>query len=165
MNYSELSGVLMEEKRNPQLQNLSPLFFDDVESLLVEYQKRIKENFDVDSERSFRNLKKKFEELQMVRIKKIFLQVLSDFQLSKISFEGMSDKERELYLFLSDHLKNFLNKRSEASVLKLKLLAHIPKFMGLSGKEYGPFEKDSFAEMDLRDADILLSRNVAEKTA
>ena len=61
MNYFELSGVLMGEKRSPQLQSLNPLFFEDVQSLVEEYDKRLNENFDVDLERSLKNLQRKFE--------------------------------------------------------------------------------------------------------
>lgn len=164
MNYSELSSVLMEEKRSPQLQSLNPNFFDDVESLMEEYNKRIKQDKDFDSERAFKNLQKKFNEFQIVRTKKIFLQVLADFQLSKTSFEGMSENEQKLYVSLYEQLKKFLNRQPSPSTLKLKLLAEIPKFIGLSGREYGPFEKGSVAEIEFKDANILLSRNVAENT-
>lgn len=163
MNYSELSGVLMEEKRSPQLQILNPLFFEDVQSLVEEYTKRLKEKFDVDLERSLKNLQRKFEELQLVRLKKIFLQALSDFQLNKTSFEGMNDKERDLYLSLIDYVKKYFNKTSKPPTLKLKVLAQIPKFVGFSGKEYGPFEKDAVTELDSVDAELLISRSVAEQ--
>ncbi len=163
MNYSELSGVLMEEKRSPSLLVLDSKFLDDVESLLDEYRKKLAEKFDVDSERAFANLKKKFDELQMVRARKVFLQALSDFQLGKTTLEGMTGREIELYSNLSSELKSFMKVQSERSTLKLKMLSKVPKFIGLTGREYGPFDIGSTAEIDERDCEILFSRNVAER--
>ena len=162
ISYSELSEVLMEEKRSPQLQTLNPLFFEDVQTLLNEYEKKLKEGFDIDLERAFKNFQRKFEELQIVRLKKIFLQALSDFQLNKTSFEGMSDKEKELYASLIKFIKEFLGKNSTRLSVKLKILTQVPKFVGITGKEYGPFEKNSVVELDSPDAELLLGKNIAE---
>ena len=75
----------------------------------------------------------------------------------------MSDKERDLYLSLIDYVKKYFNKISKPSTLKLKVLAQIPKFVGLSGREYGPFEEGSVAELDSVDAELLISRSVAKQ--
>ncbi len=191
ITYESLFDLLRREKDKLDLQPLDKTFYEDVVSYIGEKQKLLqKEQQELFSEeekqkteKQLINIKKILRELYERREKKIVNMAIDKSRTKSelIDNSAFLDAEKGLFGSLVDSLDKYreeilvklINGRPiqpenkheiKQKPTKMIIFKHaVPKFVGLEGEEFGPFEEQDMASLPAKIADVLVNKGRAEE--
>ena len=182
ITFETITDVYRAEKQE-QLQKLPDNFYDSVKQWILTKG----QNKDMNSLREIENIKKMLQEVIHSRQRKVILSALRTIRGNFLPPKEMTSDEQILFDRIVELLKSqkseVLEKMSsydeivedriqevkeiieevKSGNIKLKLLDNVPEFVDTDMKKLGPFNKDDIIELPDKIADILVSRNLAEK--
>src|SRR3989344_6966969 len=164
MSYDEIRRIYRLEKNTSKLVEIDDGFFDSlnefVKSQKEDYIKNLRD-FSVAKAIDFPNLKKMIEEIFLLRQKKLMNYALIVSRTGEMPSQSMSVQEKKtfdkLLSVVNDHKsllqdifdepKKNQKKGKDLNKVSVRILKDIPSFVGSDMEEYGPFTKDSTAEL------------------
>ena len=182
ISYNDIYECLRKERYSEQLQPLPKKFINQVAEYIQEKKKLANQPGDlfsddiVKTKKQLENAVSIFKELMLVRKKKLLslVFVASETGISKRDFENMLPFEKELFdnvmisieqaeKSVSKEFSNGNGVVSEERELKLVLfLEDMEEFVGLDGKNLGPYKKADVVNIPKKIADILIGSNKVE---
>jgi DNA replication initiation complex subunit (GINS family) len=162
MLYSDVEKAYRLERANPTLQHIQDNFYEDAGRLAQhpeagEYKQIIMDYID---------------KIYSLRSNKIIHYAGRAAPGSKLP-DNMLSAEQRLYTRIleavSDSKAEVMERKPEpqpetkAPTVKVRLKQPLPAIAGTDGKEYGPYKVDDVAELPPDSANILISRNAAER--
>ncbi|MEM3112936.1 MAG: hypothetical protein QXI33_00740 [Candidatus Pacearchaeota archaeon] len=182
ITYNDLYEALRKERYSEQLQSLPKKFIANVAEYLEEKKKIFNQSGILPAEeiikvkKQFENATSIFKELMVLRKKKLLglVFVASETGINKRDFENMLDFEKELFdniIISVEHADKTLNSQFNYTndelvpgiEKKLVLfLEPVDEFVGLDGKDFGPFEKGEIVNLPSKVADILAEEKKVE---
>lgn len=192
ITYETLYEILRKERTRQELQELEPNFFEKIvkylkeKEAILESQKQKSSLFQEETkktEKQIENIKKILKELYERREIKIINLALSSSRTNTNNKINLLPEEQELYsslkLILNLSRTNILEKiikgelpkkeepkpiKSNENELKLiRFIKHVPKFVGTDNNIYGPFEPEMMANLPSKIAELLITKERAEK--
>ncbi len=158
--------IFEEEKNSPGLTKLPEDFFEQVKTYLQNKSKMVNiepDKWALDSVK--RRLKKIFEG----RERKI-LNSAPSFVDSGVPPENMTPEEGKFLERVAACIKEFHNQREEEieegdeELVLVTILGDVPQFVGINMKNYGPFRKGDITTLPKPNADLLIKKELAERT-
>jgi DNA replication initiation complex subunit (GINS family) len=178
ITYNDIYDALRKEKYSKQLQPLNKKFISQVSQYLIEKKKTAEKDKDLLSDdavkikKQLENAKSIFEELMLLRKKKILslVFVASETGISKRDSENMLDFEKELFNNLIENVKEAerkLKNEFESEVVEndmalVLFLDSVEELVGFEGEPLGPFEKGEMCNLPKKFADIFVDQGKAE---
>ncbi|MBS3072392.1 DNA replication complex GINS family protein [Candidatus Pacearchaeota archaeon] len=182
ITYNDIYECLRKERYSEQLQPLTKKFVNQVAEYIQEKKKLAGQGGDLFSDEILKTKKQLenaisiFKELMLVRKKKLLslVFVASETGISKRDFENMLPFEKELFdnvMISIEQAEKVVSKEfangngviSEERELKLILfLEDMEKFVGLDGRDFGPYKKGDVVNISKKIADILIDSSKAE---
>jgi DNA replication initiation complex subunit (GINS family) len=171
LSYDELRKIQARERASPVLQSLPEGFYASVRKLVEKKNEGLKSNFSLTEAREYESILKVVEDIHERRRQKIVLRAMkSGAGQEEIALTG---EEAELFERISkavaedgDKFKIMIggneNKVGEEKIKRIKILKNLPKFVGTDLKVYGPFKEGDITELPEKEAQLLVSRGIAE---
>ena len=171
LDINELFNILEEEKTSDKLVKLNPNFIDDLREEIESLKSFVLNSKDLDE------ISSKIEELE--KIKKTLLKILelrkekifNYIKIGDYEIENLLDFEEDFVLAIKKAFKEYQHfidniltenkKRSDKK--KIRILHSLPRFLSSDGNEYGPYEQGEIIVLPEREANLLISRNMAEE--
>lgn len=159
---------------------LSEDFFSAYRDLLAKQKEALCKDFSLEGARSYENNARVLKEVVELRESKILLKALRDLRFGAVSSEGLASEEKGLYTSAIKLLREYedslvepLPPVSEAqklceapqlpAVSTVRILSDVPEaFVGVDGKEYGPYSAQEVVTLSAEQATLLVKRRVAE---
>ncbi len=180
LSYEDLRRIYRLEKSTSKLVNVDDDFYNALYEFLENEKKRylesLKDFSDADV-KAFANLKRMVQELLSLREKKLLNMALLASRLESYEIPKIPPVEKEMFQnilkILEKHnklldevfsptLKEKKIKSDDLKILKIKICADIPKFLGQDMKEYGPFKNNDVIQLPYNIANILIEKKLAE---
>lgn len=172
LNYEELRKIQARERASPVLQSIPDKFYTSVVKLIESKNENLKNNFSLTEAREYESILRVAEDIHERRIQKIVLRAMkAGGGQEEIALTG---EEAELFERISRAVSDDREKfsrivggkegKSEESIKRIKILKNLPKFVGTDLKVYGPFKEGDIAELPEKEAQLLVSRGIAEQT-
>ena len=182
ITYNDLYDALRKERYSEQLQPLPAKFISQTAEYIQEKKKLANQPGDlfsdeiVKTKKQLENAVSIFKELILIRKKKLLglVFVASETGISKRDFENMLPFEKELFdnvmisieqaeKVVSREFSNGNGVSNEERELKLVLfLEDMEKFVGLDGRDFGPYKKGDIVNIHKKIAEILIGSDKAE---
>ena len=161
LSYDFLRSMLLQERSQNNLEQISEDFFDRISSF-VELQERILgESFSLEQSRVLENSRKIILELKQTRLRKILFKGLKDFETNAINSTGLAREEKDFYRNVIALMSDY-SRKSVESIVRVKILVDLPKIQSPTGV-VGPFSSGETVSLDQESAQLLLEKKVAEK--
>lgn len=164
LTYETISRIVKEERDSNKHVELPKGFFEDVR-LYLSKKEKITEKED---EWELNSAKRLLEQLLAKREEKI-LTMAHRFVVSGISPENLTEEETEFFNQVVEDIKSWqdrkrliIESKPEAKTL-VAVTAHLPRFVGLNLKNYGPFSPGDIATLPAENAKLLLEKKIAKK--
>ncbi|MEM3555445.1 MAG: hypothetical protein QXF56_01870 [Candidatus Micrarchaeia archaeon] len=168
LTYEELRRIQARERASPVLQSLPQGFYKAVGKLIEKKNSSLKSNFSLTEAKEYENILKVIEDIYERRKQKIVMKAMRSGE------EGaLAEEEKEFF----SKIRKVIEEEAESfkknigvvegereSIKRIKILKHLPKFVGSDLKVYGPFEEGASVELPEREAQLLVRRGVAEYT-
>ena len=150
-------------------------FYSNYQEYMVAQEKSLEKNFSLDSVTVLENSRRVLKDIIKRREQKIFLKALNDYYANCVDSLGLAAQEKDLYSSIISLLVQHDGKTSFSSnsgsspkekkddAVKLKILVNLPQFVGAT-QTIGPFKESQVVELPSLDAELLLKREVAQKT-
>ncbi|VVB66484.1 Uncharacterised protein [Candidatus Gugararchaeum adminiculabundum] len=184
ITYDELRKIQRLERDSSLPTQLPDDFYPSVETALKETQGKLKSDFTLELAREYENTLKILRDIYERREEKILLMALRASRTGA-SPQKMAENEEKLFKsvlsILNDQkmvLEHLLAARpangnggngngsgsngGNDRKLRLKLLADIPRFVGVDAREYGPFKQGENALLPETEAEVMLRQKIAE---
>lgn len=163
LTYETIQQMVKTEKEKNALTRLPKDFFHQARAYLDKKHKmRSKEDmWEYDAAKS------KLQDLIEIRERKI-LHMALNVTRAGIDPVNLSSEEEEFFNSVLKHVKEWQETKKtmlEAKPESKKLIAlagHIPKFVGINLKNYGPFNPGDIATVPEKNAKLLLKKDMAE---
>ncbi len=170
LNYDELRKIQARERASPVLQSIPEGFYASVVKLIGRKNEALKSNFSLTEAREYESILKVVEDIHERRRQKIVLRAMkASGAQEEIALTG---EEAELFEKVSRAVSEDREKfnsiiggkesKSEESIKRIKILKNLPKFVGTDLKVYGPFKEGDSAELPEKEAQLLVSKGIAE---
>ncbi len=187
ITHEALYEILTKEKTRQDLQKIDPDFFRQLSSYLEEKELILKSQKEKDSfpeeikktEKQLKTIKQLANEIIERRKRKILdLALLNSRVETATKAKDLLPNEELLYNTILSSLTQFSVKEkqenTESKVLKnqnsenisttlVRFMHSVPRFIGTDKNIYGPFIKEDIANLPEKTAQILISKNRAEK--
>ena len=181
----EVKRMYRLEKNKADLFPVEDDFYDSLNDFLKEEKQRYLhslQELNADQAKDFSNLKRLVEEMYDLREKKIVSRALMTVRTGDVDLTGMASVEKNLFNHLLDALqkqrlvccKSWLNGNAvlnanepPAIVLNtfsIRILRDLPSFVAGDMRQYGPFSVGQTVSLPEKIAQMLLNKQVAEKT-
>jgi len=183
ITYDYLRRAQAKEKGSPQLAELSEEFYPSIQVALEGWEKRTRESFSLADAKEYENILKILRDIYSRREQKIVLAALRSAKGGEKPAALVGD-EQEFFESVSraigengSRFESLINKRERGGkesksaekaereirdTKMIKLLSDLPSFVGLDMSTYGPFKRGEMHTLPKREAELLLSRRVAE---
>jgi len=172
LSYDELRKIQARERASPVLQGIPEGFYASVVKLISRKNEGLKSNFSLMEEREYESILKVVEDIHERRMQKIVLRAMkSGGSQEEIALTG---EEAVLFEKISKAVSEERNgfngmvggkeKSEEERIKRIKILKNLPKFVGTDLKVYGPFKEGDMTELPEKEAQLLVSRGIAEQT-
>lgn len=182
VTYNDIYECLRKERYSEQLQPLPKKFVGQTAEYIQEKKKLANQPGDlfsdeiVKTKKQLENAVSIFKELMLIRKKKLLslVFVASETGINKRDFENMLPFEKELFdnvmisieqaeKVVSKEFSNGNGVITEERELKLILfLEDMEKFIGLDGKDFGPYKKGDIVNIPKNIASILIDSGKTE---
>jgi DNA replication initiation complex subunit (GINS family) len=184
MEYEDLRALQRKERNVQKLAEFDSNFYVNLTELIKVSKKRSDQSRSTADIKNLDNVYKVAKDIFERRQMKVLLKSLRDHKTSDISDSTLLSSEKVLY----DNVINGLNaqkelfneilmggavskaeiqakqpEKSEALNIQLiRITNQVPKIMTKEMKEIGPFEPEELVKLEEQDAQLLLSKNLAE---
>jgi len=172
LTFSDIYEAMRKEKYSENLQVLPKRFLIEVSEYFREKKEFLGKEDDLFSDVAIKSKKKldnavsSFRDLLRIRKKKILnlAFVASQVGISKKDFENLLGFEKDLFEELVKALERaeknqavdmFGSVRDERKHRLVRFLEDVPEFLGISGRDVGPFGKGEIANLEFEIVDIL----------
>ncbi len=185
ITYETLFEVLRRERQREELSELSPTFYNDVQTYLREKKTLLPGAPDrKKAEMQFENAARLAREIYEKREKKIIAMALAKSRTGTdiLNTSVLLDAEKTLYDELIGVLSRHRNARIKSltdtsgtqpvptkeaappapAILRVRFLQPVPKFVGRELETYGPFDENEEADLPIEIANILVGKGRAE---
>lgn len=160
ITFESLRKVQQQEKGG-KLSKLPDDFFQGV----TQYMSELDED-----DLEHKNAEKVLDEIIQSRLWKLLKLAYSEATGTKIEKANFTEQDYKTFNSISEiissHLTKVLNrensKREQPNIL-VEFSSDFPQFVGIDGKEYGPFSKGQLAEVPEENAKILVTKGAANK--
>lgn len=158
--------IFEEEKNSQGLTKLPDDFFEQVKEYIEKKSKMIRIEAD---QWSLDSIKRRLRTIFGRRERKI-LNSAHGFIDSGVLPENLTPEEKRFFERVVECVKSFENEREEGfekeqeSPVLVTILEDVSKFVGINMKNYGPFRKGDLTTIPEPNADLLVKKNLAEKT-
>jgi DNA replication initiation complex subunit (GINS family) len=168
LTYEELRRIQARERASPVLQSLPQGFYKAVKKLIETKSSSLKNSFSLTEAKEYENIVKVVEDIYERRKQKIVLRAMRSGEEA-----ALADEEREFFSkirkVIEEEADNFkMNigavEGEKESIKRIRILKHLPKFVGSDLKVYGPFEEGASVELPEKEAQLLVKKGVAEYT-
>jgi DNA replication initiation complex subunit (GINS family) len=171
LSYDELRKIQARERASPVLQSIPDGFYASVMKLIAKKSESLKSNFSLAEAREYESMLKVLEDIHERRMQKIVLRAMKSGggqeEIAPTKEEGeLFEKiskavvgERERFNSIAGGGES---KAGEERIKRIKILKNLPKFVGTDLKVYGPFREGDSAELPEKEAQLLVSRGIAE---
>ncbi len=164
LTYETISKIVKEEKNTNKPVKLPEGFFEDVRMYLSKKEK-ITEKED---EWELGSVKRLLQDLLELRERKILIMALYAVR-SGIVPENLTEEEKEFFNMIVEDVKAWqekkklvLDSRPEPKVV-VAATAHLPRFVGMDMKNYGPFSPGDVATLPAENARLLVEKGIARE--
>ncbi len=154
-----------DERNSAGLSRLPDGFFDEVRGYLENKAKMSRE----ESEKwALESVKRRLKTIFERRERKM-LNAAHGFIDSGVVPEGMTEEEKRFFSMIVECLNGFQKEREgmlekkEENLALVTILGQVGKFVGINMKNYGPFAKGDIATVPAPNADLLVSKGLAER--
>ena len=178
MDYDELRKIHRIEKSKKELQKLEDNFYKECVDLMNEYFEKYEKTKDVEYLKILENIQSIVKSILFLRQQKIVFSALRLAVADEYDTENMTPKEKDFFDKLYELIKEnivFIEEVSsgkfveecedskDINKMKIKIILDIPKeFVGEDGNIYGPYKKGEIIEIDKKEGEFLIEKNLAE---
>ena len=172
LDINDLFNILEEEKNSDKLTKLSTHFIDEVKEKIEELKELVINSKDLGQ------IKSNIEELDKIR--RILLdifeirkeKIFNYLKIGEYDMENLLDFEEDLVLGIKkvfreydDFIRSIFGEEKEEKEKKkrIRVLTALPRFLSANGEEYGPYDKNEIVELPEREANLLISKGMAEE--
>lgn len=166
LTYEELRRIQARERASPVLQSLPAGFYKNARKLIETKSNSLKNNFSLTDAKEYESILKVVEDIYERRKQKIVLKAIK----SGVDESALAEEEKEFFSKLrkiieeeEERFKKIIGGAAEKeSIKRIKILKHLPKFVGTDLKVYGPYEEGVDVELPEKEAQLLVKRGIAE---
>lgn len=185
MDYETLRNVQRAEKNKSRLSEIPEGFYNELRELIRESMKRYKETRDLGDLRNFENIVRVARDVFYTRQQKIIMKAYRNVRTQEYDDNGMVSEEKEFYQKLVDIIQKnaeFFESmvvngeepptqnvqeisegtEKDLNIVMVRILKDIPRFVGSDLNEYGPYEPNQIVKLPKKEAEFLVSKNLAE---
>ncbi|NYZ76115.1 DNA replication complex GINS family protein [Candidatus Micrarchaeota archaeon] len=172
LSYDGLRKIQARERASPVLQSIPDGFYALIKKLIEKKNEGLKSSFSLTEAKEYESILKVAEDIHERRMQKIVLRAMK----AGAGQEEMALTGEEAEIFerisraVSEDREKFNSmivdkgsKESEERIKRIKILKNLPKFVGTDLKVYGPFKEGDSAELPEKEAQLLVSRGIAEQ--
>ena len=158
--------IFEEEKNSQGLTNLPDDFFEQVKEYLEKKSKLIRDESD---QWSLDSIKRRLRTIFERRERKI-LNSAHGYIDSGVAPEYLTPEETKFFGRIVELIKGFKREREEGfekeqeKLVLVSMLEEVQKFVGINLRNYGPFSKGDIATIPEPNAELLIKKELAEKT-
>ncbi len=190
-SFEELRKVQLAEKHYSVLAPLAEDYYDTYGGYIEQYKKQLQTSYDLQSAKVYENAQLIVKDIVNTRLQKIILRAVRDSQSGKLNTDGLARQEKEFYLKTTNLLREYNESITKAKPLpqptpqtaieptltnqnptpiqtpatgqtQVTILIDLPEFVGPAGAPIGPFTKGQTAQLDEKDAQLLIKRGAAK---
>ena len=185
MDYEDLRALQRRERNTQKLAEFGADFYEKLTELINSSKNRYQQSNDNCDFKNLDNIYKIAKDIFERREQKIILKALRDYRISENDVTNLLKQEKTFYTHLLAQLKehrktmnqvllgqnmavNLSEKPAEMSSQDLnsvliRITNQVPKIMTKDLKEIGPFEPKELIKLPEEEAQLLLSKNLAER--
>ncbi len=158
--------IFEEEKNSPGLTKLPDDFFEQIREYIEKKSKMIRDESD---QWSLDSIKRRLRTIFHTRERKI-LNSAHGFIDSGVLPENLTPEENRFFERVVECVKSFENGREKGfgsgheSLVLVTILEDVQKFVGINLRNYGPFKRGDVTTLPEPNAELLIKKNLAEKT-
>ena len=161
LTYESIRKILDEEKATGRLTNIPDSFFLEAQSYLEKKSKTVEEEWRTDS------AKRRLNDIIEIREKKIINSAINAVK-ANVAIDNLTPEEKALFESVVQSIKTFRQNVQKSMEPKEKeepiaMLQDIEQFVGPNMKNYGPFKAGDIATLPKPIAELLISKEFAEK--
>jgi DNA replication initiation complex subunit (GINS family) len=189
MDYETLRNVQRAEKNKSRLSEIPEDFYKELRELIRNSMKKYEETRDLGDLRNFENIVRVARDMFYTRQQKIIMKAYRNVRTQEYDDNGMVSEEKKFYRELVDIIQKNAEffesmvvngkeeKRSteeiqelpeeepvkkDLNIVMVRILKNIPRFVGSDLNEYGPYEPNQIVKLPKKEAEFLVSKNLAE---
>ena len=173
ITFDDLRKIQRQERESSMPSQIPPDFYPSIEKALHEMQAKLKQDFSLEQGREYENTLKILRDIYERREEKILLMALrasrtgatppkmaeNEKELFSSVLSLLNDQKKVLEYLLSTRAPNGPQVQGDR---KLKILADVPRFIGVDAREYGPFKEGENVTLPGSEADAMLKQKIAE---
>jgi len=185
MDYEDLRALQRRERNTQKLAEFSADFYEKLTGLIQSSKTKYQQSNNTCDFKNLDNIYKIAKDIFERREQKIILKALRDYRISENDTTNLLNKEKTFYNHLLTQLKehrkttdlallgqnmavNLSEKPAEISSedlnsVLIRIINQVPKIMTKDLKEIGPFEPKELIKLPEDEAQLLLSKNLAER--
>ncbi len=188
MDYETLRNVQRAEKNKSRLSEIPENFYEELRELIRNSMKKYEETRDLGDLRNFENIVRVARDVFYTRQQKIIMKAYRNVRTQEFDDNGMVSEEKEFYQALVDIIQKnaeFFESmvvngeekcsaediqdvsekelvKKDLNIVMVRILKDIPRFVGSDLNEYGPYEPNQIVKLPKKEAEFLVSKNLAE---
>ncbi len=174
MDYDELRKIHRIEKAKKELQQLNNEFYKSCVDLMKEYLEKYNETKNIEYLKTLENIQSIVKSILFLRQQKIVFSALRLAVADEYDVENLTSKEKiffdKLYSLIKENISfieevssgKFVDECKDINKIKIKIILDIPEFIGEDGNTYGPYKEGEIIEINKKDGEFLIEKNLAE---